>query len=930
MYRQIEIDPSQRDLQLILWRDEKGNDVNIYRLNTVTYGTASAPFLATRCLLQLAKECSDDVIANVIQNDFYMDDLITGCDSVDGLRYIFHGVVDVLRSACMPLRKFRSNYPQLFENEADALQSMDLCREANVLGLTYHPKLDTLQFSTNLDLSREITKRTIISNICKVFDPLGLLCPCIIIAKILLQNLWSAKLDWDEVVPKELAKSWSGLVEDFHTLSDIKISRRVFCDGFSVDMLELHCFVDASQRAYAACVYIRSSNEGKFFVKLLCAKARVAPIKPTTIPRLELNGALLGARLSKKVLEALRCNIAKKFMWTDSTVVLGWLKTQPKDLKTYVCNRVNEINELTPGFTFNHVPTIENPADMASRGVNPTHLKSSSLWWEGPAFLRSEPGDWPGQSYSISNILPELKATKTSSELKNLHITMNYDGDFIQFKNFSNLNRLKRVYCYVLRFINNCRKQNDKVSGPLSVTELNRALNILCKFSQRESFDSEIKLILSNRPLPRNSKLLPLTPFIDPTGVMRVQGRLDNSGFGYDKKHPIILDAKHYLTKLFMVSEHLRLFHAGPQLLLASVRERIWPIGGRNLARSTVRQCVVCTRYKGKTLQPIMGNLPAERSEQAFPFSSCGVDMAGPFMISSRKGRGNRISKCYLCLFVCLATKAVHLELVSDLTTESFILALRRFISRRGRPYVIFCDNGTNFKGANSVLKRLLRSSRFCDDEGIEFKFSPAYSPHFGGIWEAGIKSAKHHLKRVAGNASLTFEELATLFAQIEGILNSRPLSPLSADPRDPSPLTPGHFLIGRAITSLPSVPINCKNVNRYERLEQLRQHFWDRWRREYIAELQQRTRWRVREAELREGDLVLLKEEHLPPMNWRLARVDRLHPGGDGVSRVADVLTSQGIIRRAVNRMVKLPSPQDLESITAFNEAEDVHAEDA
>ncbi|XP_047019064.1 uncharacterized protein LOC124629620 isoform X1 [Helicoverpa zea] len=362
--------------------------------------------------------------------------------------------------------------------------------------------------------------------------------------------------------------------------------------------------------------------------------------------------------------------------------------------------------------------------------------------------------------------------------------------------------------------------------------------------------------------------------------------------------------------------EHLHLMHAGPQLLPASVRETFWPLGGRVLARTIVRQCVVCTRMKGQTAQPLMGDLPSVRVNPDFPFNSCGIDFAGPFMISSKKGRGNRISKAYLCVFVCLVTKAIHLEAVSDLTTEAFISCLRRFVSRRGKPYSIHCDNGKNFVGADNELGRVIQSSvqavsDYAANEAIKFKFIPAYSPHFGGIWEAGVKSAKFHLKRVVGNASLTFEELGTLFTQIEAILNSRPLSPLSSDPMDTTPLTPGHFLIGRPLMSVPSAPAqNCK-TNRYKALEQLRQAFWERWRMEYMAELQNRAKWRRGTSTIDVGDLVILKEDNLMPLHWRMGRVTKLYPGGDGISRVADIYTSTGTIKRAINKLCPLPVHQ-------------------
>lgn len=362
--------------------------------------------------------------------------------------------------------------------------------------------------------------------------------------------------------------------------------------------------------------------------------------------------------------------------------------------------------------------------------------------------------------------------------------------------------------------------------------------------------------------------------------------------------------------------------HAGPQLLLAAVREYVWPVNGRYLSRRTVNKCVLCRRMRGKTLVPKMGNLPSQRISPDYPWVSVGVDMAGPFHIINRKGRGSRLIKCYLCLFVCLRYKCVHLEAVSDLTKNSYIMTLRRFIARRGKPAEIFCDNGGNFVAAAKEIGDFIRStaeplSEFASQEGIKFFFSPSYAPHFGGIWEAGVKSAKHHLRRVIGNSHLTFEELSTLFAQVEAILKSRPLCPLSCSPDDLLSLSPGHFLIGRPLTSMPSPPLEDRqehSLQRYARIERLRQHFWNRWQKEYIAELQQRTKWKTSSENLKLDDLVLLQEDNVPPLCWRLGRVARLFPGLDGVARVADITTARGCVRRPLTRLCKLPTAEDLD----------------
>ncbi|XP_075990210.1 uncharacterized protein LOC142985852 [Anticarsia gemmatalis] len=248
-------------------------------------------------------------------------------------------------------------------------------------------------------------------------------------------------------------------------------------------------------------------------------------------------------------------------------------------------------------------------------------------------------------------------------------------------------------------------------------------------------------------------------------------------------------------------------------------------------------------------------------------------------------------------------------------------MSLRRFISRRGKPAEIFCDNGRNFVAAAKEIGTFLKStaeplSMFASQEGIKFIFTPSYAPHFGGIWEAGIKSAKYHIKRVMGNSHLTFEEITTLFAQVEAILSSRPLYPLSSSPNDLLSLSPGHFLIGRPLTAMPTPVLHdCKEgtLARYARVEKIRQDFWQRWQKEYIAELQQRTKWRTNTAKLNVGDLVLLQEDFVPPLSWRLGRVSRLFKGPDGIARVAEVTTTRGCVRRPLVRLCPLPSAEEL-----------------
>lgn len=918
LFRQTLIQEDQRNFQLILFRFNPNDPLSVYRLNTNTYGTSSAPFLSIRCIRQLGQECTDPEVAKTILNDFYVDDWISGHNDEDHLKDLCANVFQVCMSGCLPLRKWISNSPNVIANITGNDSSEDnfkcLSLDENysnkTLGLGWLNNQDEFHFTSKINFdSPKITKRVILSIISQIYDPLGFLSPVIIVPKMLMQKLWLCKLDWDEQVPSEIKSSWLKFTSSLPSLSNIRIPRQAI--GTKAKCIELHIFVDASETAYGACAYARTvSHAGESKVILLCSKSRVAPLKTTSIPRLELCGALLGSKLKIKIVTAFNMKFDNIVMWTDSTIVLGWLKTSPNLLKPFVQNRTVEIMELTNDATWLHIDGKSNPADLVSRGVSLNDLISSDIWWTGPKLLYDNVSKWPQtQLRTQTSILPELKSSSVTL------VSTNDNNTFFNIENISSFSKLQRVYAYVYRFIGYCSKKSLSYQGPLTISELNNSLQFLIKYSQKQSFPVEYHALENNLPF-KSSRLNNLNVFMDEQHIIRVGGRLSNSPlFSYNKKHPIVLCSHSYFTILLFRYTHHKLLHAGPQLLLADLRDRYWPLGGRNLAKRTVKECIRCKRMTCKPPQIIMGDLPKERLMPGFPFLRCGVDYAGPFYFLNKKGRGSRLEKCYLCLFVCFSTRALHLELVTSLSSEYYILALKRFISRRGKPLQIFSDNGTNFVGAMKEFSNFITNKfddiiHYTSSNDIEFKFIPPYSAHFGGLWEAGVKSCKHHLTRVLGLANLTYEELSTVLAQIEAVLNSRPITPMSSDPNDFSPLTPGHFLIGRPLTAPASDDFTSKptlSLTRFKRIEQLRQHFWVRWSKEYVTELQKRTKWTQNNGELKINDLVLLKDDNLPPLQWRLGRILSLFPGKDAVSRVADIKTAKGVTRRAFSKICPL-----------------------
>jgi hypothetical protein len=389
--------------------------------------------------------------------------------------------------------------------------------------------------------------------------------------------------------------------------------------------------------------------------------------------------------------------------------------------------------------------------------------------------------------------------------------------------------------------------------------------------------------------------------------------------------HQMILPSNQHFTKLIVSAEHIRLFHAGSQLLTASHREKYWIPRIRTVVKTTIHQCLTCYRLKAQATQQLMGELPPSRVQPSRPFATTGVDYAGPVLLRLGNTHSKTIVKGYIAIFVCFATKDVHIEVVTSLTTEPFIAALRRFIARRGKPTTIQSDNGTNFKGAANQLHdvyKMLHSSTqmatiqdFLTTEGCEWKFIPPKSPHFGGLWEAAVKSMKHHLRRTLGPHIATYEELRTLLAQIEACLNSRPLCALSDDPFNPTYLSPGHFLISEPLTQLPSTDYtNAKrnSLSRWELYQQLQQ-FWQRWSTDYLQNLQPRQRWKQSSPNLQPGDLVLLMEDNTTPLQWPTGMITETHQSKDGAVRVVTLKTPKGTFKRPICKISPFPCANKL-----------------
>ncbi|XP_055904404.1 uncharacterized protein LOC129940170 [Eupeodes corollae] len=908
MYRQVLIHPSHRQFQYILWRESNQKPVETYQLNTVTYGTSSAPFLAIRCLHYLSDKFKDShsLGSKVLKSDFYVDDMLSGANDLETLQQIREEVSFILSSAGFELTKWHSNVDSMPQATEKVLKLSE-SGLTSTLGITWNPMEDNLIFSYKPSKNySKFTKRTILSLSSSLFDPIGLLGPIIIKAKIILQKLWIEKLDWDASIPQNIETEWKQFLVDLNSLQDFSIPRFVLSENKI--KLRIHGFSDASLNAYGCCIYASSiDSSNSTTTKLLAAKSKVSPAKKKCLPRLELCGAHLLAKLWSKVKILFEGLNPEVYFWTDSEVVLHWIGTHTSKLQTFVGNRVAEIQEITDIESWRHVPTQDNPADVISRGCTVQELKESN-WFSGPKFILKYE-EWPPifNNHSVSK--------KANLEMhKTVLLVRNQEENHIlkALERYSTYTKMVRIVGYMLRFVKVCRvskiKKRKANNLPLSkedvkfldfeednlrkillsVDETQCAEAIIAWNIQQEHFAEEINFLRNRESLKSSMKWL--NPFLEEcrgVEIAKVGGRLQKAAIPEEQKHPILLPRDAHVVTCFVRDLHLKNYHAGPKALLALIRQKFWIINAREIARRTVRRCIPCVRYRPKLMEQVMGDLPAERITPASrPFQNCGVDFCGPFF-TYLKIRGKIPYKTYIAVFVCFSSKAVHLEAVSDLSSEAFLAALKRLIGRRGLPQKIFCDNATNFVGTRSK------------------------APHFGGLWESAVKIAKGHLYRTLENAKLTFEELSTALVEIEAVMNSRPITPMSSDPSDLEALTPGHFLIGSSLRSIPEPIIEVEDISylqRWRRIQAVKSHFWRRWTSEYLTELQSRSKWTKDQPNLNIGEMVVVHEDNTPPQQWLLGRVIKVIPGKDGCVRVADVRTTKGIIRRPIRKLALLP----------------------
>ncbi|XP_066973185.1 uncharacterized protein [Macrobrachium rosenbergii] len=516
------------------------------------------------------------VVSELLEN-LYVDDWLSGADSPAEACARFDEACGMLKKAGMSLSKCTSNYKTLPMTEDSIVEGV------KVLGLQWDSSSDCFTFKVeNVDPFGDIvcTKRNVLSLIARCFDPLGFICPFFMHAKILFQEIWRLGLDWDEPLPEAMQGRVKLWVVGLSVLESLRINSYLFSELSWRDLpaIELHAFGDASERGYGACVYVRVPEEGNFKVTLIAARGKVAPIKKVSLPRLELLGALLCARLVVFVKSALRLvQEVSVRCWTDSTVALAWIKGEPNRWKTFVANRVVEIQGLTPPSCWQHCPGKDNPADLILRGVYAEQLTQSDVWLVGPSWLRTS-------SLLLMEDAREGFTREEQCETDTVCVAVESDQPLFEFSRWSSFPKALNIVGWVLRFVGNCKASSLKAGGPLTYGELMKAKVKLLYCAQRQAFAKEINALALSQPLPKGSPLVKLDPYLDEEGLLRIKGRLENAELSFESKHPIIVPGT-YIALLLVRFQHGLLKHAGVAVLVSTLRNNYWIIRLRQIAK---------------------------------------------------------------------------------------------------------------------------------------------------------------------------------------------------------------------------------------------------------------------------------------------------------------------------------------------------------
>nr|CAB3263157.1 uncharacterized protein LOC104265735 [Phallusia mammillata] len=927
MFHQVSVAPRDRDALRFLWWP--GGDMSKvatpHRMNVHLFGARSSPSCATFCLRETAREHGkffDPRVADAVRYNFYVDDCLATAPCDSSAIKLVKDLKSLLALGGFKLTKWVSTSDAVMESvpvqeRGKACQNVSLgdCVQQRVLGINWDVNEDEFQFSVDLP-AKPLTRRGMLSVTNSLFDPLGFVAPVVLEARLMYRNLCQKKLDWDEEVGGADLTKWRKWCGSLERLRAVRIPR-CFRPKTTNEITgqQLHFFADASTVARGCVCYLRTTMEdGSAHCSFVMGRSLLSGSGKHTIPRLELEAALDAVKLSRTVKKELCMENCPCVFWSDSTIVLHSLFADSKNFPVFSRNRLSQIEKFTCVHDWRHVPTASNPADQASRGMAADAFVGSKLWQNGPDFLRFPPDQWP-KGFAKPEVPGGIYSSFDLKEATNVFLSISDCSPTDKLINhFSSLYRLKIATGWLLRVRGYLHKKTKGETAtlsrsPITVIELQDAEKALVQYNQRQEFPNWTKGDLPSHQ-NKTSQIYKLNPIMV-DGVLRVGGRLENCCLDYEAKHPAIIPHQSHFTDLLIEHYHSKKAgHSGVNHTMNLLCQRYWVVNARVAIRRALRKCLLCRRRDANPGSQQMADLPSARLQlNEAPFTHTGVDYFGPFTIKIRRSEVKR----YGCLFTCMTSRAIHLEVSPDLSTDAFINAMRRFIARRGPIKHMYSDNGTNFVGAERVLRESVdewnqqQIHNYLRQKAVTWHFNPPSASHFGGAWERMVRSVRRILMTLLPDKPLDDDLLHTLFLEVEDIVNSRPLTQVQLEVGEELPLTPNHLLKLKPTVGLPPVntsKTDCYARRRFRAVQYLADEFWRRWMQEYPRTIIARQKWHERKKNFAVNDIVLLVDDSTPRGRWPMGRVLNIFHDKNGIVRSVEVKTSSGVLKRPVAKL--------------------------
>ncbi|XP_047986686.1 uncharacterized protein LOC125226671 [Leguminivora glycinivorella] len=952
-FLQVALQEDDRDVTRFLWlkdtTKEATEDNLLYlRFCRVPFGVVASPFLLTATIRHYISTTNKALLEKVADK-CYVDNLVTGADDLQEAKQIYEQTRTTFEQLSMNMRDWISNNRSFMDVIPEHHRSVKH-GQVKVLGLMWNVKEDTLKlnvtedhFSTDPPIN---TKRKVLRALARVYDPCGFVCPLMLSMKLIFQNICERKCKWDTELPTELTQSVENVMESLKSIVVTEIPRYVGTDVSRNGLkYHLHCFTDASKDAYAAVIYLRVVGDGQGkSVSLLMAKSHVSQTKDKDelkIPKLELLGFLIGSRLLKYVRNHLDLDIEKEYLWSDSLVVLSWMRSN-KLLPPFVANRVNEIKRDHPNTEMFYVHTKQNPADIATRPE--LFEEKRQLWFNGPEFLVKEESCWPQNRLyeshqnllSVGEVLgdypgePTQEVSTGDNTDQRVAVEQESPSDPDEPMETQDLNtHIENGEYPTDGTMELDNPENQSEEGIQQQTTVNKRVSEI-KDLQKRHFQEELNGKRTH--LARNLDL-----FVDVDGLLRCRGRMANTTWSYDMKYPILLPKNSEFTDRVIKETHESNYHVGAPHTLSIIRERYWIPQGKAQVMKVLKRCTQCVKHGGGPYRlPATPALPPERVNYNTPFTYTGVDYLGPLFVSTQTGKEKR----WIALFTCLTVRAIHLELVKDLSAEECLLALRRFIAARNKPQRIYSDNATCFKLVAEMVQQ-----PFCVKNDIQWKFICQLAPWHGGFYERLIGMVKHCLKRTLEKHLLNDTRLLTVVKEVENVLNSRPLTRVGTEVEHV--LCPADFLsLGQCLTMRPSTVDSptCNTATKSDLVESWKrgysilEEFKRMFIQQYLASLRERYNNSPKQPRVKSlrspqvGDLVQVKSDLKNRNLWKVGKIHELIRGSDGECRVARVKTDDSTLTRSVGHLYPLEvedETPDIEPMAADSvEVEEVTGE--